>query len=324
MLQAPTISVKRNAGLRNRLWNYRYTFQGQESDDEVKGAGNSVNYKYRMHDPRLGRFFAVDPLAGSFPWNSNYAFSENRVIDGFELEGLECITKSESFTATAGASSFTETGMILDFSGPKIKVYSYTTEGIGAGTNISASYDWLTGYYPDANASDLEGPGKLNVGGGGEFINISLGEAVTENGKMGTVLGFGMGVSALPADISFYDTETTIREVDFDKDEWGDIMSELNYIQQSLQIKNSEVGKYKINKYIDGIKSNQLYKNELRNQRLKTEYGSDEYLELSSKIRQMDMSIANNQKKLNAAKAERKKILKQIEGIEELKNSLSE
>ena len=64
-------------------------FQGQLQDDEVKGEGNSVNFEYRMHDPRLGRFFAVDPLAKDFPWNSPYAFSENRLIDGVELEGLE-------------------------------------------------------------------------------------------------------------------------------------------------------------------------------------------------------------------------------------------
>ena len=68
---------------------YRYGFQGQEKDDEVKGKGNSLNYKYRMHDPRIGRFFAVDPLAAKYPWNSSYAFSENRVIDRVELEGLE-------------------------------------------------------------------------------------------------------------------------------------------------------------------------------------------------------------------------------------------
>jgi len=42
-----------------------------------------------MHDTRIGRFFAVDPLAGSYPHNSPYAFSENRVIDAVELEGLE-------------------------------------------------------------------------------------------------------------------------------------------------------------------------------------------------------------------------------------------
>lgn len=68
---------------------YRYGFQNQEKDDEVKGAGNSVNYTYRMHDTRLGRFFTVDPIGFKYPHNSPYAFSENRVLDKVELEGLE-------------------------------------------------------------------------------------------------------------------------------------------------------------------------------------------------------------------------------------------
>ena len=68
---------------------YRYGFQGQENDNEVKGEGNSVNYKYRMHDPRIGRFLSIDPLAAKYPHNGPYNFSENRVIDGIELEGLE-------------------------------------------------------------------------------------------------------------------------------------------------------------------------------------------------------------------------------------------
>jgi RHS repeat-associated protein len=68
---------------------YRKGFQGQEGDSEIKGAGNSVNYKYRMHDPRVGRFFAVDPLAASYPHNSPFAFSENILINAVELEGLE-------------------------------------------------------------------------------------------------------------------------------------------------------------------------------------------------------------------------------------------
>ena len=68
---------------------YRYGFQGQEMDDEIKGEGNSLNYTFRMHDPRVGRFFAVDPLAVDYPWNSPYAFSENRVVDRIELEGAE-------------------------------------------------------------------------------------------------------------------------------------------------------------------------------------------------------------------------------------------
>jgi RHS repeat-associated protein len=69
---------------------YKYGFQGQEMDDEVKGQeGTSLNYEYRMHDPRVGRFFAVDPLAPKYPHNSPYAFSENRVTNAVELEGLE-------------------------------------------------------------------------------------------------------------------------------------------------------------------------------------------------------------------------------------------
>jgi len=68
---------------------YRYGFQGQEKDDELKGEGNSLNYTFRMHDPRVGRFFAVDPLTSSYPWYTPYSFSGNKVIAFTELEGLE-------------------------------------------------------------------------------------------------------------------------------------------------------------------------------------------------------------------------------------------
>ncbi len=75
---------------------YRYGFQGQEMDDEVKGEGNSLNYTFRMHDPRVGRFLSLDPLSAQYPHNSPYAFAENRVIDGTELEGLEFYDSDEA------------------------------------------------------------------------------------------------------------------------------------------------------------------------------------------------------------------------------------
>lgn len=68
---------------------YRYGFQGQEKDDEVKGEGNSYNYTFRMHDPRLMRFFATDPLESKYPFFSPYQFSANTPIMSVELEGLE-------------------------------------------------------------------------------------------------------------------------------------------------------------------------------------------------------------------------------------------
>lgn len=68
---------------------YRFGFQGQEGDNEINGEGNSYAFKYRIHDPRLGRFLSVDPLAKDYAWNSTYAFAENSPIAFMDLEGLE-------------------------------------------------------------------------------------------------------------------------------------------------------------------------------------------------------------------------------------------
>lgn len=68
---------------------YRYGFQGQEKDDELKGEGNSLNYTFRMHDPRVGRFFSRDPLEGKYPYLTPYQFSSNQPIHAGELEGKE-------------------------------------------------------------------------------------------------------------------------------------------------------------------------------------------------------------------------------------------
>jgi len=78
--------------MNGRNWNageYRFAFNGQEKTDEVSGVGNHLDFKYRGYDPLTGRFWSVDPLFKDYPWNSTYAFAENRVIDGIDLEGRE-------------------------------------------------------------------------------------------------------------------------------------------------------------------------------------------------------------------------------------------
>jgi hypothetical protein len=45
--------------------------------------------EFQDRDLRIGRFLSIDPLAAKYPHNSPYAFSENRVLDAFELEGRE-------------------------------------------------------------------------------------------------------------------------------------------------------------------------------------------------------------------------------------------
>ncbi|HPB02368.1 MAG TPA: RHS repeat-associated core domain-containing protein, partial [Bacteroidales bacterium] len=73
--------------------NYRFGFNGQEADNEIKGTGNSLEFKFRIYDSRLGKFLSIDPLFKEYPWNSTYAFAENDVIRCMDLEGkekLEC------------------------------------------------------------------------------------------------------------------------------------------------------------------------------------------------------------------------------------------
>ncbi|WP_291131252.1 RHS repeat domain-containing protein [Flavobacterium sp. UBA7682] len=114
---------------------YRYGFQGQEKDDEIKGEGNSLNYTFRMHDPRVGRFFAIDPLFSDYPWNSPYAFSENRVIDAVELEGLESsLTNKLDFGLTTVQKTQNFNNIIKEN-----KVVVLTVCGLGVGAaSISA------------------------------------------------------------------------------------------------------------------------------------------------------------------------------------------
>ncbi|REC66020.1 hypothetical protein DRF58_17255, partial [Epilithonimonas hispanica] len=47
------------------------------------------SFKWRNYMPDVGRFFNIDPLAEKYAYNSTYAFQENKMGLGRELEGLE-------------------------------------------------------------------------------------------------------------------------------------------------------------------------------------------------------------------------------------------
>ncbi|OEK02289.1 hypothetical protein BFP97_12505 [Roseivirga sp. 4D4] len=70
------------------------TFQGQEKETSFDLGW--YEFKYRRSDPSLGRFISVDPLAESYVYNSPYAFAENRVVDGLDLEGLEYLSSKSA------------------------------------------------------------------------------------------------------------------------------------------------------------------------------------------------------------------------------------
>jgi RHS repeat-associated protein len=122
---------------------HRYGFQGQEQDNELKGEGNSLNYTFRMHDPRVGRFFATDPLFRTYPHNSPYAFAENRVIDGIELEGLEWMSRigflfenNSTIPRVTVAEEIVNTGVGKPSYNPKITPFENLTQFFRHGNSM--------------------------------------------------------------------------------------------------------------------------------------------------------------------------------------------
>ena len=64
-----------------------WKYQGQERTTDMNL--NIDEWKYRVSDPALGRFWQIDPLAEDYVYNSTYAFQENKLGMGTELEGKE-------------------------------------------------------------------------------------------------------------------------------------------------------------------------------------------------------------------------------------------
>jgi RHS repeat-associated protein len=60
------------------LEDYRYGYQGSEKDDEIKGEGNSYFTTNRILDPRVGRWFSLDPVYKNN--QSNYSSMSNNPI----------------------------------------------------------------------------------------------------------------------------------------------------------------------------------------------------------------------------------------------------
>jgi RHS repeat-associated protein len=160
-LQVTQLSDYYPFGLGFNVWNKesikanRYLYQKQELQDDF--GYDEYQYKYRMHDPAMCRFLSVDPLSEKYVYNSTYAFSENRVIDGIELEGLEYLNYSNSFhhsNSSSNSGSFAGVPWAYNYSygygASSSTNYSSATNGAYSTTyanTISSGYGYANGSY---------------------------------------------------------------------------------------------------------------------------------------------------------------------------------
>lgn len=170
-------------GIRNvytvRENGYRFTFNGMEKDDEVKGVGNSLDFGARIYDSRLGRWLSVDPLSYKFPFASPYTFVDNNPIyyidpDGrvkvdakgnviFKAQGKPILVNHPS-----GSSAQVQMGVIYADDGTEIQAFKNITGDKGwdtdcHGVTFAEGQVWINNDQVD----------KLLIGDNYESINKS-------------------------------------------------------------------------------------------------------------------------------------------------------
>ncbi|UGU18119.1 DUF6443 domain-containing protein [Sinomicrobium kalidii] len=82
-------------------------YQGQELDESLSLGWH--HFKYRTYDALIGRFLQIDPLATTYVYNSTYAFAENNVTSGIDLEGKELSFELDGNRATGVSGPRTDT-----------------------------------------------------------------------------------------------------------------------------------------------------------------------------------------------------------------------
>ncbi len=76
--------------IENRTWEAtesRFGFQGQERDDEIAGAGNSLSTFYRLNRSDITIWLTLDPKMDLFPGRSTYTLYGNNPINRIDPRG---------------------------------------------------------------------------------------------------------------------------------------------------------------------------------------------------------------------------------------------
>jgi RHS repeat-associated protein len=174
---------------------YRYGFNGKMHDDEIYGKDNSYDYGMRMYDPRLGRFYSVDPLAKKYPHYSTYMYAGDKPINSIDIDGLEdkpiVVDQYSSIPKQKGGTTSTNTGWSNttkvqvvheeDIQTPPQDVTFTPTHGsVNARSEVTVAVDYaptIAAGQPDEGAPVASGQFDITI----QPITDSHGNAILDN-----------------------------------------------------------------------------------------------------------------------------------------------
>jgi RHS repeat-associated protein len=108
----------------------KYNFIGKELQTKEFSDGTGLEWydlAFRIHDPQVGRFLQIDPLSDKYVYNTPYAYAENKVINGIDLEGLEWF----GLPLIGNSTSFFRGPIIENIVKPLAEISEKTVEGGG-------------------------------------------------------------------------------------------------------------------------------------------------------------------------------------------------
>jgi RHS repeat-associated protein len=155
----------------NAIYNKFKTFSGKQLHDDF--GFNLLSYKFRYHDPALGRFISIDPLAEQYSYNSTFAFAENKLGLGVEYEGLELVRNPLDFTGTGNRYTFVGSS---SSSGSKLGVSANASVGLQVGA-VEKVYGMGFGAYANVGSVEI---GNIQI----DAVDGSKGELATEKGNL--------------------------------------------------------------------------------------------------------------------------------------------
>ncbi|MBK8488305.1 MAG: RHS repeat-associated core domain-containing protein [Chitinophagales bacterium] len=129
---------------------YRFGFNGKESDAETYGEGNAYDFGARIYDSRLGRWMSVDPEAVLYPGFSSYHFVRNNPILRIDPSGKWDITVHAYKDRTKYGYGI---AIVTDRHGNEVMRFKVRLEGTAGSDRMVKNSDTPLGTYdiPDNN-----------------------------------------------------------------------------------------------------------------------------------------------------------------------------